>query len=353
MFSNNRQVFLALVRAGLWERDVHLSPYGEFVLGAVYRLAEEQAVMGLVSAGLEHVVDVTTLPKEAVLTFVGAVLPLEHRNLAMNRFVGEMAEKMREAGISPVLVKGQGVAQCYERPLWRASGDVDFLLGQDGYDKAKAFLLPMSSSWEREGRYSRHFGLTIDSWYVELHGSLRTGLSGRVDKVVDEVQRDVFQGGAVRSWLNDKTTISLPAPNNDVFLVFTHFIKHFYKERVIFRQICDWCRLLWTYREAVDPDWLKERIRRAGLMREWQSFAALAVDYLGMPVEAMPLYSDEKKWHAKGEKIMAFALSGARKSKVKAMLAIGKIFPWNTFLFSPAIFFHLNWMKVKERVLNG
>ena len=38
-----------------------------------------------------------------------------------------------------------------------------------------------------------------------------------------------------------------------------------------------------------------------GLMSEWLAFAALGVDHLGMPVEAMPMYSGEKRWKRKAE----------------------------------------------------
>ena len=34
-----------------------------------------------------------------------------------------------------------------------------------------------------------------------------------------------------------------------------------------------------------------------GLMSEWKAFAAVAVDWLGMPVEAIPLYSSNRKWY--------------------------------------------------------
>ena len=43
-------------------------------------------------------------------------------------------------------------------------------------------------------------------------------------------------------------------------------------------------------------------------MTEWKAFAALAVDYLGMPVEAMPFYSDDKKWKRKAVRVMEFVL---------------------------------------------
>ena len=53
---------------------------------------------------------------------------------------------------------------------------------------------------------------------------------------------------------------------------------------------------------------LEERIQKAGLISEWKSLAALAVDYLGMPVEAMPLYSETPRWSRKAKKILRFVL---------------------------------------------
>ena len=46
-----------------------------------------------------------------------------------------------------------------------------------------------------------------------------------------------------------------------------------------------------------------------GLVTEWKAFAAYAVEYLGMPVDAMPLYSKEARWCKKASKINAFVLS--------------------------------------------
>ena len=47
------QAFFALLRAGLWEQEVQLQPYGEVDFAEVLELAEEQSVVGLVAAGIE------------------------------------------------------------------------------------------------------------------------------------------------------------------------------------------------------------------------------------------------------------------------------------------------------------
>lgn len=289
MKEDTRSIFFQLLRSGLWGNEARLEQYHDVDMGTVLQLAAEQSVVGLVAAGLENVTDMK-VPQAGVLPFISQMLQIEQRNMAMNAFVAVLIEKLRKADVYALLVKGQGIAQCYERPLWRSSGDVDLLLSDRNYQKAKAILVPLASDVETEYTHFKHLGMTIDGWVVELHGTLHSRLSARVDRVVDEVQRDVFYGGKVRSWMNGKIQVFLPAPDEDVMFVFTHILHHFFLEGIGLRQICDWCRLLYTYKDTVNVSLLEARLRKAGLMSEWKAFAAFAVGYLGMPVEAMPLF---------------------------------------------------------------
>ena len=346
---NNTLVFLELVRAGLWEKEARLEQYGKVDFEEIYRLAGEQSVVGLVTVGFEQVQDVKA-PQEIVLQCIGESLQLEQTNKAMNQFIEKLVGKMREANIYTLLVKGQGVAQCYERPLWRASGDIDLLLSASNHRKAISLLVPLSSSHKNGGDYSKEYAVTIDDWMIELHGSLRTGLSGRVDKMVDDVLKDVFYGGNVRSWDNNGTTVFLPAADNDVFFVFTHFIKHFYKEGTNLRQICDWCRILWTYRESLNYELLESWITKSGLMGEWKAFYNLASRYLSMPDLDSRLMAHNSRFDKKAEKLMEFILGGYSGNKIKDTLQIAKIFPWKALRYSPSIFLNVNWLKVRERL---
>ena len=288
----NQQAFFELLRAGLWEKDVRLSPYKVIDYSAIMRFAEEQSVVGLVAAGIEHVIDVK-VPQVWALQFAGQAIQLEQRNKAMNAFIADLIEKLRKEDIYAILVKGQGIAQCYEKPLWRSSGDVDLLLSESNYERAKDFLTPLATDVETEYTHFKHQGMTVDGWVVELHGTLHSRLSKRVDRGVDEAQRDVLYCGNVRSWDNGGTQVFLPSPDNDVIFVVTHILHHFFFEGIGLRQICDWCRLLWTYKDKLNHELLESRIRKMCLMSEWKAFAAFAVKWLGMPAEAMPLFGDE------------------------------------------------------------
>ena len=389
---NSINTFFAILRAGLWadveSMDIRIQGFSESVdWNNVYQLAEEQSVVGLVAAGFDYVVD-KKVPQEILLQIVGEALQIEQQNAAMNNFIGTIVEKMRSAGIYTLLVKGQGVAQCYEKPQWRASGDVDFYLSHDNYEKAKAYLTPLAQSLEPEGKYQKHLNMTIlenflrpngskrpevergtsgqgraDSWVVELHGSMRCGLSRRMDRVMDEIHRDLFYGGCVRSWQNGQTQVFLPSAGNDVMIVFTHYLKHFFKGGIGLRQICDWCRLLWTYKDSLNYALLESRIRKAGLMSEWKAFGAFAVEYLGVPKEGMPFCTANGRWKHKAKMIKYLTLDSnnieqnrdisyfaqypyvIRKAisfgrRCGDLYRVAKVFPMDSLRFFPYIMFN-------------
>lgn len=322
-FDNNQRAFFELLRAGLWEKDVRLSPFKAIDYSAIMQLAEEQSVVGLVPAGLEHVTDMK-LPKDNLLQFVGQALQFEMRNISMNLFLAGIIEKLRKEGVYALLLKGQGIAQCYKRPLWRASGDVDLFLSNDNYKNAVNVLTPLANEVEDENIYTKHIGFKIDKWEVELHGSLRSELWKRLDNMLDGVQEEIFYGGAVRSWMNGSTQVFMPRADEDLVYVFAHILQHFFKGGIGLRQICDWCRLLYTYRDSLNYGLLESRIRKAGIRTEWKVFATLAVDYLGMPGGYMPLYDGSNKWKKKADRLLAFILETGNFGHNRDMSYISK-----------------------------
>ena len=330
-------MFFALLRAGLWEREVALLPYvqggaptgqkppapaephtpagqadspeqpGSLDTGAVYRIADEQAVVGLVAAGFDHVED-RTMSKAEVLSFLKKAVSLEGRNRSMNEFVASLMRRLEAEGIRALLVKGQGIGQCYERPLWRSAGDVDLLLDAENYARAKAFLPTIATKVEKEEASKKHFAMHFGNWEVELHGTLHNVFSQRSNDLFDGILDEMFRRESFRIWDNNGTDIPLPPADEDVIIIFSHIIQHFFSGGIGLRQLCDWCRLLHTFRDSLDRDLLKDRISAMGLMAEWKAFAAYAVDYLGITPDDMPMYDPSRRWSRKARRINRYIL---------------------------------------------
>jgi len=333
---NTIEAFFALIRGGLWgEADANhnLNSNDNFFVGVewekIYQLAQEQSVLGLVLAGLEqyknHNVNLDVNQK-LLLQWIGEVQLIEQRNKEMNAFINQLIGDLRKANIYTLLVKGQGVAQCYERPLWRSSGDIDFYMNDDDFLKAKIFFRPLVDKFDPDDDYTRHINMHYGDWVVEIHANQHCALSSRINRMLDDVHRDLFYNGKVRSWINDGTQIFLPSADNDALIIFTHFFNHFYKGGVGLRQICDWCRLMWTYKDSLNYGLLEQRIKRAGLLDEWRAFGAFAVKYLGMPIEAMPLLNDNlnANLNRKADRICEFILEVGNFGHNRDMSYYGK-----------------------------
>ncbi|MBR6088034.1 MAG: nucleotidyltransferase family protein [Prevotella sp.] len=309
----------------------------------VYQLAQEQSVQGIVLQGIErfknHNVDLRSattgdacqsknlnfdIPQILLLQWIGEVQVIEQQNKEMNAFVADLIEKLRQNDIYALLVKGQGVAQCYEKPLWRCSGDVDLFLDDVNYEKAKRLLMPLASEVETESVGSKHLGMTINDWIVELHGSLRVGLPNKINRVLDDIKTETFNRGNVRSWMNGQTEVFLLGKENDIVYVFVHFFNHFYKEGVGLRQLCDWCRLMWTYRDEIDVKKIEDCIQEMGLVSEWKAFYNLASRYLGMPDIGVGIMARDSRYDKKADRIMEFVLKSGNMGHNRDMSHFSK-----------------------------
>ncbi len=312
----NKDAFFALLRVGLWGKaDTNLTV--DLILNEgvnwdkVYQLAQEQSVQGSVVQGLEERRAKNLelrVPQTLLLQWIGEVQMIEQQNKDMNAFVAELIENLKESDVYAILVKGQGVAQCYEKPFWRCSGDVDLLLSNDNYQKAKSTLIPIADEVANENTTTKHQALVMNGFDVELHGKMPFTLSMRVEHGIDDVLEDLFVRGNVKSWDCNGTQVFLPSPDNDVILVFTHFLHHFFIEGVGLRQICDWCRLLFTYKDSLNYELLESRIRKMGLMSEWKAFYNMASRYLGMPDLGSDLTIHDSRFDKKADRIMEFVL---------------------------------------------
>ena len=332
----NQQAFFELVKAGLFPGHgegvmVHDSLFKDVDWEKVYLLAQEQSVQGLVLQGIDWFKvqgSKFNIPQVLLLQWIGEVQVIDQRNKEMNAFIAELIEKLRKNNIYTLLVKGQGIAQCYEKPFWRCSGDIDLFLSNDNYQKAKSFLMPLASEIEKEYLREMHLGMCVDGWVVELHGSLYGGLSSRIEQELDKVHQDTFFGGAVRSWNNNGTQVFLLKAENDVFYVFSLILQHFFMEGIGLRQLCDWCRLMWTYKDSLNYELLESRIKRAGLMSEWKAFGALAIEYLGFPKDSMPLLNVDVDLNAnlkrKADRIMEFILKSGNMGHNRDMSHFSK-----------------------------
>ena len=291
------RLFFSLLRAGLWDTLPDPALFTDSVdWEAVYETANRQTLLGFVGDGIALQVAHPEIPASAKAPvdirkkFLVQVVKAERRNEKLNRFIVRFNRIFTEAGITPVIVKGQGVALAYRQPMHRQSGDIDYLLTPEDYARARDIIAPLASEVEPEGTDRLHYNCTIDGITVELHGTdapryHRSGPEKRFDEFTVR-----HYAGEKLLWDLDGEKIPLMDHHFSVIYILEHFHHHMMTSGVGLRQICDWMMYIAAHLDALDEAALEADLRELSLLRPWKVYAALAVSYLGMPEEKMPLY---------------------------------------------------------------
>ena len=288
--------FFSLLRGGLWGTLPDASLFtGEVDWRAIYELANKQTVFGLIGDGLAlqvgnpDIPDAEKVPVPWRKKFLVQVVKAERRNEKLNEFIVRYNAIFSEAGIVPVVVKGQGVALCYANPSHRQSGDIDYLLTPEEYVKAREILIPVASTSEKEDRERLHYNCTVDGITVELHGSISEHqLEGQDKALVAFLEEN--RSKPLHYWELAGEKIPLMNHHFNVIYILQHFHHHMLTSGVGIRQLCDWARYIYTFRDELDMDALQADLEKLSLMRAWKIYAALAVDTVGMDPARMPFY---------------------------------------------------------------
>lgn len=320
----NVKAFLALIAAGLWGNSRFWKGLQreEVDWEAVYQIAQEQKLVGLMASAFDGCEDKglgfeiqDVFDRQQGKTFAKKVYSIEQFNLKMNKFIGEVVRKLESEGLHPVLLKGQGIAQAYRFSLRRNCGDVDLLIAAREFEVARKILVPRASRVIGDNSKDPHVAMYLSRFILELHGSLHVFLTKSQDALLDAMTDKMFSDRDFRVWDNEGTAVNLPSVNVDAVYVFCHILQHLFREGVGLRQVCDLCRLLYVYRDEIDMDLLLSRILEMKLQTEWKAFAALMVDWLGMPVECIPMYDASKKYSRKARRILSYMLSTGNMGK--------------------------------------
>lgn len=288
-----QQQFLALLRAGLWDTPAEAELFsGDAHWEGIFTKAARQTVQGLV-AKAASTLPPGLQPPVAVLGKARSIVAATIRSHALlNRTLAEAVTMLRQEGIRPVLLKGQGVATNYTEPTLRMCGDIDLYIGQADYYKACLLACQWDEAEETGMESDKHYHFHHDGVTVELHRIAEQLPLSWHNARFQRWTRRHLHGACLRSAVIEGTSVSLPPVNFDTLYIFNHAWHHFSEGGGIgLRQLCDWVRHLHTFRHEIDRDALEYDLRSFGLWRPWRLFSSIAVDVLGLPREEYPFYT--------------------------------------------------------------
>lgn len=251
----------------------------------VYTLAGEQTVMGLVADGIgvAKAAGVLNISLEQSDRFLSDSTQIFRTNCSLNAVQQRLCQILEQAGIRYVILKGQGVGQCYPKPLLRSSGDIDFFMNEEDYHMAEDMLKPFSAYTEDKGA-ALECELTIEGVTVELHAMLYAGINANCQSHFADLASTVIAGRRRSIQKDDLEGLYLPSVDFDTLYILIHTIRHLGGFGISLRQVIDWMMHVDRYRNDIDWPWVWQQLEVMHLTGLWNLFMSFCIRYLGMNV---------------------------------------------------------------------
>ena len=282
--------FFALLRSGLWNEVPERASFaGGVDWEDLYRLSFAQTVVPLLTDGINRLPQ-EFLPMdrpERLDPFLADLMATAKRNRTLDAFIPKLFHALD--GIPTVLVKGQSLAQDYPDSERRQPGDIDLLLLPSSYEAAKAVLLPKATKVLEEEGAIWHQGMRFHSVEVEIHGSISTLMSRKLDRKLAALLEEQFAGADFPTVSIGGADIPVPEAGFNAVYIFVHMLQHYWSGGVGLRQLIDWMTFVSVHKREIHPVILEKRLEDLGLLHVWKVFTGFAQEYLGCPEEKMPL----------------------------------------------------------------
>lgn len=231
-----QHAFFSLVRSGLWgtpaDRQLFRSVSPDD-WETVYRMANSQALLALTFDGISSLPAELRPPRVLYLKWAARTAQIEQANKRLNQLLPELNTLYREAGLHPVLLKGQGIGTNYRTPLHRQCGDIDIYLGKQGQPIANRLLLQQGAIVEGEAS-DKHASYSLKGVHIENHRIILRLNSPLANRYFQQI---------IRKWYPQETdyalfsetgkedskavSIAIPPATFNALYIFLHAFVHF------------------------------------------------------------------------------------------------------------------------------
>ncbi len=287
--TKNTEIFLELLRSGVWGLPIHLSkPPDDW--HTIYNMSKKQSVQAVVFDGVQKLPKAFIPPKELVLEWYGITMRTEKISEAHERDLVSLIKFLSDCNIDNRLMKGQGCASFYPKPWHRQSGDIDLFVGERQYNKAQDLIRNHGVKIEKESVYDVHFtwGKTI----VEMHKWETFFYYPFVNRRLQSICRKEEWNKSIVVNIGDQPIALFNATFN-AFYIFVHLYHHFLQVGIGLRQICDW--MLWMKHQEAHIDWerLHIYVQEIDAERPWKAFYGLTAEHLGLRLTVVPKWMQQ------------------------------------------------------------
>lgn len=211
---------------------------------ALCDIAKTQGVSAIAMDGLQTLINTThILPKglqtKTKLQWYALAMYIEklhHKQLESSK---ELAEIWHAKGIRTLVLKGFAFAEYYPKPLQRFASDMDCYLCGD-YEVGNQVVENLGIKVEKEDY--RHSTFQYKDVFVENHKICTTVRGKKQRKLFEEYLRTLIETEPTKK-IND-SHLEIPCDKFNALYFLQHSHRHFLREGITLRYICDWAMIL-------------------------------------------------------------------------------------------------------------
>jgi hypothetical protein len=279
--------FFSLLRSGLWNisADKEYFPLSNNQWVDIFQLAKKQTVEAIIYDGI-MTLPVELFPaKDLIYRWTAAIDAIERQNRLMHQRIGELMSFFSENKLKPCLLKGQGVACCYNKPDHRVCGDIDlYFSDHKEYKNANHLIEKKGIDIEKTPGFSTEYvwkGIQVEHHkrFLDVHNPFSMSrLQKLLKNELDNSIKIEVHGQEV----------STPSPLMTNLVVNTHILKHSLSFGIGLRQLCDSARVCHKYNQRIDGQRIEKLYRDIGMLRWMHILNQILVDYLGLDPQYLP-----------------------------------------------------------------
>lgn len=280
--TNAYSILFPLLRSALWGHageNVPAPAPSDTEWEHVYEEAVRQTVTGLAFEGLRYVPD-EYMPGESILAkWAASAEKVERSNRRVNDTLAVVCRTLNLENLTPVLLKGQGIAWLYGNPLSRECGDID-LYFPDMAEWKKAVGILGKGFMMRTARDGSAV-CNRNGVIIEIHRTMFDMQPRKHGSILGDVVRNE---GFDTLPLFDGLRILTPSPVINLLMLNLHILRHALCFGIGLRQLCDYA-VVYSHVSNTDSravGRMKGTIERLGLNRWNRLLESFISSYLGV-----------------------------------------------------------------------
>ena len=256
----------------------------------LFQLACNQGVIALACDGLQKLLDAdikigelsdTAQGKMLKLSMIGQALNVEKTCMKQYSSAKQLSNLWAENGIRILVLKGMAFGSYYPNPYHRPCVDMDcYLCGK--YEEGNKVIEEQGIEVKKEDY--RHSTFFFGDLHVENHRICTTIRGRRQRKVFEKYLRYLLEQEPTSHI--DHSNLEIPCPMFNALYFLQHAHRHFLRECITLRHICDWAMITDRCKDKIDWNDFRKVAEQNDILNFAESMSRLANLVCGVKCEA-------------------------------------------------------------------